>query len=344
VLAAELLPLLLVRSVEWLWVVYAVAFWQSTVSQLVGPAEHALLPRLVGRGNLVSANALNALNNNLARLIGPPIGGTLAAAFSLTGVALADAATFLVAGAMITLIRTPSRVERSAVPGSEAGDEAARSWGRFWSEWLQGLNLVGRSPILRVLFIGIALVSLGEGVFAVMFLVWVQEVLGGGVQELGWFMGAQAVGGLLGGLVIGRFGSGVSPARLLGVSGLVFGILDLSLFYYPLLYEGLWLGLALIAVVGIPAAGLGAGLTTVLQTTVTDRYRGRVFGAIGTTSALLALAGTLTAGTLDERVNPLVLLTVQGAVYILTGVLALTKLGKTATSRGALHAASGARP
>ena len=51
------------------------AFCQAVAVQFVAPAEAALLPRLVPRELLPSANGLNALNNNLARLIGPVLGG-----------------------------------------------------------------------------------------------------------------------------------------------------------------------------------------------------------------------------------------------------------------------------
>ena len=47
------------------------AFVESTFAQFFGPAENALLPRLVGEEHLIAANSLNSLNNNLARLIGP---------------------------------------------------------------------------------------------------------------------------------------------------------------------------------------------------------------------------------------------------------------------------------
>lgn len=63
--------LLLVRSGQWLWLVYVVALLQSAIGAFMSPAENALLPRLVDEQHLLSANALNSLNNNLARLLGP---------------------------------------------------------------------------------------------------------------------------------------------------------------------------------------------------------------------------------------------------------------------------------
>ncbi|CAA9547091.1 MAG: hypothetical protein AVDCRST_MAG73-2519, partial [uncultured Thermomicrobiales bacterium] len=65
--------------------------------------EGALLPRLVGPDRLVAANSLNALNNNLGRLVGPALGGVLYAWGGLGGVVLADAATFLGSAALVGL-------------------------------------------------------------------------------------------------------------------------------------------------------------------------------------------------------------------------------------------------
>ena len=73
--AAALLPLLVVDSAAKLWIVYAVLFVQSALSQFFMPAENALLPSLVAADQLPVANSLNALNNNIARLAGPAIGG-----------------------------------------------------------------------------------------------------------------------------------------------------------------------------------------------------------------------------------------------------------------------------
>ncbi|MDP9372881.1 MAG: MFS transporter, partial [Chloroflexota bacterium] len=107
-----LLPLLLVRSAEWLWLLYLVSFAQSTLAQFLGPAENALLPCLVAEADLVPANALNGLNDNLARLVGPPLGGLIVAGWGLTGAALLDAASFFAASGLVALVATDGRAAR----------------------------------------------------------------------------------------------------------------------------------------------------------------------------------------------------------------------------------------
>ena len=99
-----ILPLFLVHSGESLWIVYGVTFIQVTLAMFFGPAENALLPLLVPEDKLIQANSLNAMNNNFARLIGPPLGGGILALWGLTGVVLVDSITFVIAGLMILAI------------------------------------------------------------------------------------------------------------------------------------------------------------------------------------------------------------------------------------------------
>jgi MFS family permease len=68
--AACLLPLLAVDGRGDLWIVYLVMAVEAALGQLNDPARNALVPALVGRGELVGANGLIGLNGNLARLAG----------------------------------------------------------------------------------------------------------------------------------------------------------------------------------------------------------------------------------------------------------------------------------
>src|SRR5450759_5816049 len=76
-LGLVLLPMLLVTSVERLWLLVLCVIVESSVVQFYKPAEGALLPRLVPSEDLVAANALNSLSMNMARLAGPAIGALM---------------------------------------------------------------------------------------------------------------------------------------------------------------------------------------------------------------------------------------------------------------------------
>ncbi|HEV2129151.1 MAG TPA: MFS transporter, partial [Thermomicrobiales bacterium] len=60
ILAVILLPLLALRSADWVWIAYVVSFVRSVVSLFFRPAENAFLPRLVAEEDLLAANSLNA--------------------------------------------------------------------------------------------------------------------------------------------------------------------------------------------------------------------------------------------------------------------------------------------
>jgi MFS family permease len=320
-LAVGLLPLLAVRSTDQLWIIYLVAFFESTVEQFFGPAKDALLPRLVDEKHLVAANSLNSLNNNLARLIGPALGGAAAALIGLGGVALLDAASFVIAALMIALIVGAPRAEPAAPAATGS------PWAAVGREWLDGLRLIVRGDKLRVIFVLMAITSLGEGVFGVLFVVFVNQILHGGAPEIGWLMSAQAVGGLIGGVVVGWIGHRFAPTRLIGIGSVLFGLLDLAIFNYPRFSASFLPAIGLFVAVGVPGVIARTGINTVLQTVVADEFRGRIFGALGMTASLMMLIGSTVAGTFGDRVGVIAILNIQGGVYVLAGLVAFALLG-----------------
>jgi MFS family permease len=328
-LSAGLLPLLLVPLHELLWLVYVIAFTQAVLSQFSGPAENALLPTLVKEDKLAAANALNALNNNLGRLIGPALGGVLMGGLGVRGVVLFDAATFLLAGILIGLTRPAEAGAARAETGAESPDRAA-GLGGACREWLEGLQIVRRSRVVAVLFAYIALTSVGEGVMATLFVPFVSDALRGDSLAVGWLLSAQAVGGIVGGVVISAVAARFVPARLLGWGSVGVGLVDVMIFNYPSFLSGIALGIVLFALAGLPVSALQAGLMTLFQTSVADRFRGRVFGSYGTTAALFNLVGIGAGGLLGDWLGVVPVINTQAAVYLAGGVLVLGLLGKGA--------------
>ncbi len=328
-LALGLLPLVWVQRADQLWLVYAVAFCQSVIRQFFGPAEDALLPRLVRDEELLRANVLNALNNQLARLVGPPLGGFAAAYLGMGSVALLDAASFLLAALLIAQVRIDARpLPATAETAPTPPTGLLRHWRALWQEWLAGLGLVARNPVLTVMFWWMAITSLGEGAFGVLIVVFVNQIWQGGAAEIGWLMSAQAVGGILGGLIADRVEKRFSRVQLIAFGSLAFGLLDLALFNVHRMGDAWWILLLLMGLVGVPGVWVMTAIQTVMQTSVADHYRGRVFGARGAVMALLGLVGTTLAGVLGDRLPVVALLNLQAGGYLLAGMLVLFCLGQ----------------
>src|ERR1700730_14458979 len=106
--AAVLLLMLLVHSADLLWVLYVTLAAQTIVTQFFTPASMALIPSLVEKEHLLSANSLSSLSQSMTRMIGPLIGGVLFTVLGLTGSVLADSATYVFSAVMLLLIALPA--------------------------------------------------------------------------------------------------------------------------------------------------------------------------------------------------------------------------------------------
>jgi Na+/melibiose symporter-like transporter len=321
-LAAGLLPLLLVRSAGQVWIVFAVMFAEGSVQQFFSPAEQAMVPRLVPEDELLAANAVNGQVSNVSRLAGSAAGGIIAAAGGLMAVTLTDAASFVISAALLALVRTSGR---PAARESAGGPARARLM-QVGQELADGLRLSVRHKILRALMIFALVTSVGEGIMGTLFTPFVRHVLHGSSQEFGLIIAAQAVGGIVGGVAAAGVSQRVRASRLLSIGAIVFGLIDLAIFLYPLSYVAIWPAVAGMIIVGIPGALCVAGLITLFQQSSEDSYRGRVFGAISTLEGITILAGTLGAGFLSRYAGIIPVLAIQGAGYMVAGLVMLAWL------------------
>ena len=311
--------LLLVDSSGWLWLAYAVMFAQTTLATFFQPAESALLPTLVGEEDLVAANSMNALNNNIARLAGPPIGGVLLGLFGLGSVAIVNAASFLAAAVLIAFVSPPRR--RTEEP-ADAAAVTGSALKRTWREWTEGMALVRSDRLIASLFFVTVVTSFGGCMFDPVIAPWVSSVLHQGPAVLGLLSTVGAVGGLIGGLLLGRFGSRLRPAQLFGWGSIGAGTILLVMYQVPYMPAVL----ALNFLKSVPLVGSGAGLQTLLQTNVPDRYLGRVYGALGTANAMIGLVSLAIAGFLAEIVGVVPVLSLASGLTVLAGALGLILL------------------
>src|SRR5574341_381063 len=73
--------------------------------------QNAQVPATVPAGELVAANSLTGITDNLARLVGGPLGGVILEVAGLAGVVACDAASFLVAALLLANGRARGRSE-----------------------------------------------------------------------------------------------------------------------------------------------------------------------------------------------------------------------------------------
>jgi predicted MFS family arabinose efflux permease len=329
--ATTILGLLLVRSVEWIWVIYLTTFLESTLKNFFGPAEGALLPNLVGEEHLVPANSLNALNDNLARIIGPSIGGLLLGTLGFQSVIWADVASYLIAMVLIILIRANNTAPVRAT-NMQPESKKINPWRQMWVEWLAGLRYIKHRRALKGLFIIMGVAFFGDAILSAILVVFVQQDLGFTAIEFGWLMTARGLGGLIGGLLIGQFGRKFTPTQLISGGLLISG----ASIFIMLTRPSLPVILGALLLIGPALMAWLISLQTIGQTETEDAYRGRVFGAIGTTTTFIMFFGSAIAGFMADQIGTLILVAAAATLYILAGVLSPMAFGesmKIATAR-----------
>jgi Na+/melibiose symporter-like transporter len=322
-LAAGLLPLLAVDGAGRVWIVFAVMFWEGCVGQFFSPAQQAMVPRLVPEDELITANAVSGQVSNVSRLAGSAIGGVLAASGGIIAVTLTDTASFLASAFLLALVRTTGRT--TARERGPVRDRLAQ----VGTDLRGGLRLAVQHRTLRLLMVFALVTSVGEGIMSTLFTPFVENVLHGTPQDLGLILAAQAVGGIAGGMAAAASGHRIRAARLLGLGAVLFGLVDLAIFLYPLGYVAVWPAAAGMIIVGLPGALTLAGLVTLFQRSSEDSYRGRVFGALSALEGISVLAGTLGAGYLSRLAGIVPVLAIQGAGYVVAGLVMLRSLKDT---------------
>jgi len=330
--AAALLPLLLVGDRQDLAIVYAVIVAQASLAALFVPAKNAVVPSLVDARQLVSANSLVGLGAAVGRLVGGPLGGLLLAAGSLRAIVVADAASFIVAAVLIA--RVP-RVRDGRVPGARPRLSDAK------------LRVALRSGRTRAAFLVAFVASTAQGIFLVLFIVFVARRLQGGAAEIGLLRGVQAVGAIGGGLLLAARGARWRPVALVAAAAIAFGVVDLAIWNGPAVTRAEAFYAALFVLAGAPGVMMEAGGISFLHQGVIENERGRVFAALGVAENAGAALGVTVAGVLTAPLGLMAMLNAQGALYLLSGLLVVLfalRAGRMAAAPAKARPAATAQP
>lgn len=293
---------------DWTWIA-TLSFVRSSVGQLVGPSEHALLPELAPPDRLGELASLNTLNNSLARLVGPALGGTMLAMVGFS------AAIWVVA-----VCHGISALLVAAVDHRSPESEASASRPRMIAQWREGAALVSHHPVLRALVPVVALMALGEGFVSALLAPFARELLAAGPDALGWILSAQAIGGILGSIWAARVADRRDAFPLLTAAALAAGILMLAVFTYPHLNPVLWPAVVLTALAGAPFAVVAAMQGTILQTQSPPALRGRVFSVFWGITSLVQIVAIGLAGALAELIGSGAIV-IDAIAYLAAGVV-----------------------
>lgn len=200
------------------WVLLTLTFALGLGAAMNAPAWQAITPELVSRAELPAAVALNSVGFNIARAVGPALGGFVVAAAGPGAVFLLNAASFV--GVMFVLYRWRRQQRQSALP-TERLIGAIRA----------GMRYVHYAPALNAVMVRVGVfISCGSALWALLPIVARQQLK---LESLGYgvLLGCLGLGAVIGAAFLPKVRQRLSVDQLVAIATVVFAIATLSLAY-----------------------------------------------------------------------------------------------------------------
>ena len=283
-LQAFVLWILVATGTVHLWHVLVLAALLGLTNSVDMPTRQAFVVEMVGREDLPNAVALNSSLFNMARIIGPGLGGLIIAGLGVAPLFLLNAISFIpviIGIALIDMKQLHAMVKPSDLVKDTPGKGTIQSL-------REGLAYVARTPSVLLVIAVIGIVSLFGINFNVVLPLFATDVLHVGPQGFGFISSAFGLGSLISALWLAWSNHKPSINYLL-LNGFAFCILE-GAFAISHLYA---LSLILIASVGFAQIAFSATANTTLQTVAPDHLRGRVMSVY-----MLVFAGSIPFGNL----------------------------------------------
>ena len=254
----------------------ALTFLGGIGAALMGPTWQAIVPELIEKKDLKNAVALNSLGINIARAVGPALGGLVLANLGAAFTYGVDVISYVfVVAALAWWPRPPAKQ-----------DELSE---KFAGAFRAGLRYARASRELHIVLLRAFLFfALASAVWALLPLV-ARGLLGGGAGFYGILLGAVGLGAIGGAVVIPRIRDRLGADGLLLVAAFVTALVMVFLAFAPPQWA------AVVALLLLGAAWISA-LTTmngVAQAILPNWVRGRSLAIY-----LTVFNGAMTAGSL----------------------------------------------
>lgn len=300
-IGADLLRALLLLSVpiaawmHWLSMpqLYLVAAAVGASSLMFAIADHAYLPTLVGRDQLLEANSKLGVTESVAEIGGPALAGLLFKVLTAPFALLVNAATYLISAIFLWSIRTPE-------PPPEPSSKPEHPF----SDLMFGVRAIWRQPLVRPLLIMTVVQTLFSSFFWPLYALFALKTLGLTTDLLGVVIALGGLGALL--------GVAVAPVtmRLMGVGPAIIWLglaAAASAVVIPLAPASVFAGAGFLIIGQILGDGLGLAAIIpagTLRQSVFDQARlGRTGAVFHVARGSMTVIGALVGGVLGEAIG-----------------------------------------
>lgn len=214
------------------WLLLVFTFLIGCGTAINGPAWQASVGDMVPRSVLPSAVAMNSMGFNIARSLGPAIGGLIVAAAGAAAAFLANAVSYV--GLIAVLLRWQPNLPPRRLPREKLGLAMAA-----------GIRYVRLSPQIRVVLLRAAAFGLAASALPALMPLVARDLIGGGPLIYGVLLGAFGLGAVGGAFAGAKLRGRLSTETIVRYAslGLAIGAAATSLGI-------LWLALPALALAG----------------------------------------------------------------------------------------------
>jgi MFS family permease len=290
-----------------IWHVGLLAAGLGIANSFDAPARQALAVEMVeDRRDLMNAIALNATIFNLARVVGPAVGGVVLAALGAAWCFALNGLSFLAVIVALLMMKLPQARREVRVEPLTAQIAA-------------GIKYVLENPSVRTMTMLVAVASLFGFSYSVLLPAFAVDVLRVGEAGLGGLNAATGFGALIGSLIVASAGKFRRKGLLLTAGSLVF---PATLLFFAFSHS-FWISAALLSVVGLAFVTQNATCNTLIQSIVPDSLRGRVMAVYMLMFFGTAPFGALQAGAVAQALGPAMGVVVGAGITLIFALVIL---------------------
>src|SRR6476620_7609410 len=313
--AVVVLGFLFVRRADQLWIIYVLTVLQLGLSTFFEPAKTAVIPSIVNDRELVAANAISSVTLSIMLTLGAAIGGLITGWFGTNAAFILDALSYLLSAWLIFNVRLPKRPPRQRQKLS-----FAKAIGI--TDTIEGARYVkDRIRVFALLMVKPAW-GLGGGILTLLA-VFGERIFPVGKSAatgIGVLFAARGIGTAVGPIVARRI-AGEGKKRLqvsIGIAFLIGGT-----FYFAFgASRSFVLALLVLGIAHTGGSILWVFSTVLLQRSVEDSFRGRVFAAeLALLTLTMAASNYLTGELLDRfGISPRIVTIGIGVFFLIPGI------------------------
>jgi predicted MFS family arabinose efflux permease len=304
--AFVLTVLLAVDRIE-IWHIMAAAFATGMGQAFGGPAYQALIPSLVEKKDLPNAIALMSIQFNLARVVGPVVGGMAFAGIGPAACFFINALTFLAVIFSLFVIQVRFVPKKSEAHVLQSMKEGLVFVFRHHSM----LALVALSTVTA--FFAVPLITLLP--------VFARETYGLGAQGYGTMMSFSGAGAVTGALFVAWLGNTARKGWTALVMQVALGLVTIGF----AMSTHLWAGCFFVFLAGGAVLAVFALLNSLVQLLCPEEMRGRIMSVYHTAFRGAMPLGNLAAGSLASRFGAPLVVSVNAVILLLVAGWYLVK-------------------